>query len=115
VTAMAKMTLERAERILGKTRNWYSQDMTDLQRVKKLESAKRDGGFGMLIFSLTFLRFSNYKDWDTMVTWALLLGFMGFAIFLIIQSSRYSKIRELFEEAGPQNLADLKFPSLDKP
>ena len=112
---MAKMTLERAERILGKARNWYSQDMTDLQLAKKLESAKRDGGFTMLIFSLTFLKFSNHKNWDTMVTWGFFIGIVGFSIFLIIQSSRYSKIRELFEEAGPQKLADLKSFSPEKP
>jgi hypothetical protein len=112
---MAKMTRERAGSILGKARNWYSQDMTDLQLAKKLESANRDGGFTMAFASLTSLKFSNHKNWDSMVSWGLFLGIVGFAIFLIIRSSRYSKIRELFEEAVPQNLADLKFSSPDKP
>lgn len=112
---MAKMTLEKAESILEKVRNWYFQDMTDLKLAKKLESANRDGGCTMAFASLTFLKFSNYKNWESMVSWAFLLGIMGFSIFLIIRSSRYSKIRELFEDAGPQNLADLKSSSPDKP
>ena len=89
--------------------------MTDLQLAKKLESANRDGGFTMAFASLTFLKFSNHKNWESMVSWGCILGIVGFDIFLIIRSSRYSKIRELFENSGPQNLADLKSSSLDKP
>jgi hypothetical protein len=111
---MAKMTLEMAGSILGKARNWYSHDMTDLQLAKKLESANRDGGYTMAILGLTFLKFSNHRTWEPMVGWSLALGMVGFAIFMIIKSSRYAKIRELFEDAGPQNLGDLKPSSLDR-
>lgn len=41
------------------------------------------------------------------------VGLLAFAIYAFIQASRFDKIRELLENAGPQNLADLQSASLD--
>jgi hypothetical protein len=52
------------------------------------------------------MKFSTHRNWE--VNWAFFLGILGLAIFMVIRAGRYSKIRKLFEDAGPQSLADLK-------
>lgn len=113
---MAEMTPERAETILARARSWHSfGDMTDVQLARRMETLKRDGGFTMAFASLTFMKYGLHRDWSSTVTFGFFAGMVGFAIYMITDSSRFSKIRQLFEEAGPQHLADLKSTSSDKP
>lgn len=112
---MAKITIEQAERILGKARRWNSGGgLTDLQLARERHNALRDSGYTMIVFSLGLVRVAQGQDWDAIVGWSLALFIFTFGGYMIYQSSRYSKIRELFESAAPQSLAELK-PHIERP
>jgi hypothetical protein len=105
---MAEMTLEKAEEILAGCRNHGSyQNMTDVQIAKKLEKIHRDTGLAMAYSSLVFLRLSIDRDIATLTALAFFFGIIVFAIYLLVRSARYSKIRDLFDAAGTQNLSQL--------
>ena len=102
------MTIERAEVILAKARSWQTFDgMTDVQLARKMETTQRDAGFAMAFFSLTYLKITVDYDWTFVATWGFFFGMIGLATYMMICSSRFSKVRQLFENAGPQNLRDL--------
>jgi hypothetical protein len=113
---MAEMTLDEAERTLTKARKWNSNGgLTDLQLARKLHNSLRDGGFTMAFFSLTFLKLSGHQDWDRKITWGFGLTILALSFYMVFQSSRYSKIRELFESLAPQHLENLKPRSQPEP
>lgn len=104
---MAEMTIEKAKLILEKARISRSGNLTDLELVKKLEITYRDSGLKLAFASLIFLRFANHKNWELVMTVGFLIGILAFAIFLLVRSERYSKIRGLFESQAPQYLDQL--------
>lgn len=112
---MAKMTLERAEKILKKSRQPYT-GLTDNEIARKQHHrACSNAAVTLAIFAIGQMRFAVNRHWDLMPTLAIALTLVGLAAYLIIKATRYDMIRELFENAAPQNLADLRSSSLDKP
>ncbi len=106
---MAKITIEQAESLLAKARKWSNDDsLTDLQLARKQHNALRDGAFSMMFFSLMLVRVALSQDWDGIPGWGLGLMIFTLVFYMIYQSSRYSKVRELFESAAPQSLEELK-------
>lgn len=103
------MTLDKAERILARARRSGGKDLSDLAIARKTDNSCRATSILLAMMTINMLRSAGDRgDW---VYWLLVVVPAILAIYSLYQGHRYSKIRELFEEAGPQNLRDLRASS----
>ena len=109
---MAEMTLERAEKILGEIRQTHyvvkNADITDIEIARKQHRALSNAAIGLGLFSVNQIR-HVIKDngFSLILVASLTFILLGFAVYAFLKATQFDKIRELFEDAGPKNLADL--------
>ena len=100
------MTLERAELLLSKHRPRHPGE-PDLVIARNLHDSNINSLISCLIFGhvflTTFYNNRNASGWQLLAS----LPILGLLIYLGIQRSRFSKIRQLFDEHSPKNLSDI--------
>jgi hypothetical protein len=109
---MAEMTLERAEKILGEIRQTYyickNADVTDIEIARKQHRTLSNAAIGLALFAVNQIRYTIKDSGLSLILMAsLTLILLGFAVYAFLKATHFDKIRELFENAGPKNLADL--------
>lgn len=104
------MTLDKAECILAKARKSGDKDLSDLAIARQIDNQCRVWTVLSAMLTINMLRSmrSDPGDW---LYWLLVTVPSVLTVYSIYQGRRYSKIRELFEETGPQNICDLRISS----
>lgn len=105
------MTLAKAEKLIEKARAWsVPEGLSDIHIATRLHES--NGHLGYMVGAIgIFLAFSSEgKDGEIFGMSAGIAG-LAWACRLLHLSHCYSQIRQLFDDAGPQALTELKSSS----
>lgn len=106
------MTLDKAERILARARRWWSDNkgLSDARIARRTEKSCSILAVMLILFTGNMLQ-SSRRHGDDWSDWWLPAVYILLAVWFLFVSRRYSQIANLFEEAGPQSIADLRASS----
>src|SRR5688500_11561592 len=100
------MTLERADALLSKARSWH-RGKPDLVIARLVHDSSSNALITCFASSSIFLTtFGSNRDaspWQLLI----LIPVVSLMIYFVIQRSRFSSIRQLFEEHSPKILSNI--------
>ncbi|MFZ2639850.1 MAG: hypothetical protein WA117_02600 [Verrucomicrobiia bacterium] len=100
--------IERLERFIRQRKKWKywatPRETTDLQALRRIEHAMWEAVILVFLGLCCIMDSRNLFEPFHLIMWASILGFI---VYLWIEASRISKLREIFERTAVQNASDL--------